>query len=180
MMTCADAPAPRIWVGCLACYNAGRLVGRWFGCTDPDEVDAIDLEAVHADAGGPRPDCEELWIMDSEMLPVDREMGLLEAKEWAECVQEAGLERWPAVSAWVRSGAHVTQGRGDIPSIVDFEERYQGFWESFAAFAENLADETGMMAGWPEEAVTYFSWTRWRRDLVAGGDYFTCAGEAGT
>lgn len=32
----AEDTTPRIWVGCLAHYNAGRLVGEWFDAVDGD------------------------------------------------------------------------------------------------------------------------------------------------
>jgi antirestriction protein len=29
---------PRVWIGCLASYNAGRLIGEWVDATDVDEM----------------------------------------------------------------------------------------------------------------------------------------------
>jgi hypothetical protein len=54
----------RIWVGCLHCYNDGRLTGEWFDVDTTDESD-INLETVHAH-GKLTPHCEELWVMDHE------------------------------------------------------------------------------------------------------------------
>ena len=39
-------------------------------------------------------------------------------------------------------------------------------WESFREYAEQLADDTGMMTDWPEEAARYFDWASWTRDLA--------------
>ena len=53
---------PRAWVGCLACYNAGNLVGEWLDADsleDPDTLEAICT----------RPDHEELWCMDLDNIP---------------------------------------------------------------------------------------------------------------
>lgn len=53
---------PRAWIGCLACYNSGRLVGEWLdadGLEDPDTLAAICT----------RPDHEELWAMDLDGIP---------------------------------------------------------------------------------------------------------------
>lgn len=52
------------------------------------------------------------------------------------------------------------------PSLRDFEERYAGHWESFREYAEDLADEVGLMQGWPEEAMRYFDWSSWTADLA--------------
>ena len=104
--------------------------------------------------------------MDHEWLPVDGEMDLLAAAQWGACFKEVGPDLWPALCAWVRSGAHVVEGHGPIPSVPGFEERYCGHWDSFRAYAENLADDTGLQQGWPEEAVRYFNWASWASDLV--------------
>ncbi|MDO5535066.1 MAG: antirestriction protein ArdA [Propionibacteriaceae bacterium] len=164
-MTTMTEEVPRIWVGCLHCYNSGDLVGEWFPATDADDVAAIDLAAVHKGSGRRYAACEELWVMDHELIPTSGEFGLLEAAQWAACYEEAGAEQWPAVFAWVRSGMHVVEGHGDIPSLSSFEERYVGRWESFRAYAEQLADDLDMMNGWPEEAQRYFHWSSWVDDL---------------
>lgn len=162
MSAVATDTAPRVWVGCLHCYNSGRLVGHWFDATEAEE---IDLAAVHKGAGRLTAACEELWVMDHEFVPQRGEFGLLEAAQWGACFEEVGPEQWPALCAWVDSGAHVVEGHGPIPSISDFEERYCGHWSSFKEYAEQLADDTGLQQDWPEEAVRYFNWESWTRDL---------------
>ena len=72
--------------------------------------------------------------------------------------EEAGPEQWLAVCAWVSSGSHVTEGTGDLPSISDFEERFCGRWARFRDYAEDLADQAGLAAGWPETATSSFNW----------------------
>ena len=77
----------------------------------------------------------------------------------------------PALCAWVESGDYVAEGTGDLPSISDFVERYQGHWDTFAEYAEQLADDIGLLAGVPEEIARYFDWRAWSRDLAF--DYST-------
>ena len=124
--------APRVWVGCLFCYVTGRLVGDWFPATEAEE---IDLAAVHKASGRRWSACEELWVFDHEFVPVRGEFGLLEAAQWGACFEDVGPQQWPALCAWVESGAHVTEGHGPIPSIPDFEERYCGRWDDFREYA---------------------------------------------
>ena len=57
---------PRIWVGCLACYNSARLVGAWFAAIEGDDITLAD---VHGGSQHVRPGCEEIWVMDHENLP---------------------------------------------------------------------------------------------------------------
>ncbi|MBA3067902.1 MAG: antirestriction protein ArdA, partial [Hyphomonas sp.] len=47
---------PRIYVACLAAYNAGRLHGRWIDATTPNEIRA---EARAMLAASPEPGAEE-------------------------------------------------------------------------------------------------------------------------
>ncbi len=71
----------------------------------------------------------------------------------------------------MESGDYVAEGNTDLPSISDFEERYQGAWENFREYAENLADDIGLLADVPEEIARYFDWQAWSRDLAM--DYST-------
>lgn len=153
---------PRVWPACQACYNNGRLVGQWVDCTDAEDV---TLTQLHKGTSGPQAGCEEIWCLDHENLPVSGEMGLTEAAGWGECFEEAGVDQWPAVCAWVSTGCYTTEGTGDIPSLSDFEDAYQGQWDSFREYAEQLAEDIGLTDGWPEEATRYFDWDAWTRDL---------------
>ena len=58
---------PRIWVGCLAAYNAGALHGEWLTVTDYNDVDEL-YEAVKTEvlATSPEPNAEEWFIADSD------------------------------------------------------------------------------------------------------------------
>ncbi|PBB08163.1 antirestriction protein [Kocuria sp. WRN011] len=154
---------PRVWVGCLHCYNAGRLVGEWFDAVDADEVTLTD---VHRGAGGARGGCEELWCFDHENLPVRGEMSPHEAAEWGGSLASVPEHQREALCAWVRSGDYVAEGTGDLPSIPDFEDRYCGEWESFREYAEELADGTGLLSGVPDDVARYFDWSAWTRDLA--------------
>lgn len=67
-MTAAVATdqTPKVWIGCLACYNSGYLVGDWFDAVDADETTLAD---VHRGSGRPYAACEELWCFDHELDP---------------------------------------------------------------------------------------------------------------
>ena len=152
---------PRVWIGCLHCYNDGRLVGDWFNAATADEVTTYD---IHGDSRADSHD--ELWVMDHENIPVRGEMDPSEAAEWGRVYTEVGPEHWPALCAWVESGDYVAEGTGDLPSISEFEDRYQGHWESFEDYARQLADDIGLLEGIPEEIANYFDWDSWTRDLA--------------
>ena len=159
----ATDTAPRVWIGCLHCYNSGHLIGEWFDAATADEVTTYD---IHGRASSH----DEMWVMDHENIPVRGEMDPLTAAEWGRVFDEVD-EHWPALCAWVESGDYVAEGTGDLPSVSDFEERYCGEWESFEDYAENLAGDIGLLTDVPEEIARYFDWDAWTRDLAF--DYAT-------
>ena len=98
-------------------------------------------------------------------------------RAWVGCLAEVEEHLRPALRAWVESGNYVAEGTGDLPSISDFEERYQGHWDTFAEYAEQLADDIGLLADVSEEIARYFNWQAWTRDLAM--DYLTYDGPEG-
>ena len=161
------AMIPRVWIGCLSCYNEGRLIGEWFDAATADQVTLADVHGAHSWASAR----DVLWVFDYENIPVRGEMDPLTAAEWGRVYTEVGPEYWPPLCAWVESGDYVAEGDTDLPSISDFEERYQGHWDTFAEYAENLADDIGLLTDVPEEIARYFDWQAWSRDLAF--DYST-------
>lgn len=164
-MTTVTVNTPRAFAACESCYAAGRLVGVWV-----DAVDAADITAaqIHVDSGVDftAEGCEEFVCMDTDGLPTTGEPSLEEAARWGEIHAEVGDDRWPALCAWVRSGAYITEGDSDFPSLSDFEEVYAGNWESFREYAEDLADDIGLLDGMPDHLQGYFDWEAWTRDLA--------------
>ncbi|ALN15764.1 antirestriction protein ArdA [Acidipropionibacterium acidipropionici] len=158
---------PRAWLGCLSCYNAGRLVGDWFDAVDADAVTSYDIHGAHSRADSH----DELWVFDHENLPVSGELDTVTAASWGRCLAEVDEHLRPALCAWIRSGDYVAEGNSDLPSIGDFEERYCGEWDSFREYAESPVDDVGLLDGVPEEIANYFDWTSWTRDLAM--DYST-------
>lgn len=155
---------PRVWIGCLECYNAGRLVGDWYAATEAAEVTTSQLH------GRPIPtnSHEELWCLDTDNIPVDGEMSPMDAALWGEVYDELdSADMWPALCAWVRSGSYTAQGDSDLPVVSDFVDAYRGQWDSLRDYATELADE--VLAEADETLARYFDYSSWARDLE--GDY---------
>lgn len=138
-----------MWPACLNCYNNGRHVSQWVDCTDAADR---TIESLHEGSGEPLADSEEIWCLDHENIPIKGEMGLAEAARWGETYDEADPEQWSAICALMKSGCYTAEGTGDIPSLPDFEETYQGRWGSFREYAGQLADVIRLTDGWSEEA----------------------------
>ncbi|MGO3330743.1 antirestriction protein ArdA [Brevibacterium aurantiacum] len=159
--------APRVWAGCLHCYNSGRLVGAWYDAADiADDPHAFDVERIHRDGGYPStPECEELWCFDFELIPSPGEMDLLEAARWGEVYLALDAPHlWPALWAWVAAGMYTEDSRG-IPCIPDFLEAYGGHWNTWEDFAYDFIDQTIDMSSWDETAQRYFNYNSFVRDL---------------
>lgn len=152
---------PRAWIGCVACYNSGRLVGEWFGAGNASDV---TLSEVHGGQAQILSGCEELWCFDTENIPVDRELSPHEAKQWGEVFNEVDEHLWPALHAWVRSGVYMAQSNSDVPVTGDFIDSYMGEHETFTSYLQEYLNDIGLLADAPELAQRYFDWERFARD----------------
>lgn len=156
---------PRAWVGCLACYNAGRLVGSWY---DADEAEE-DIAQIHQDGGYNGPcDGEEPWCFDTENIPRG-EMDPLTAQRWGELYNDLDDD-----SAWPALLAYLDNNHADInnlPDLEEFTDAYQGVWPEFIDYVYHLADEVDFQHDWSEEAIAYFDWDSYAKDLE--NDYHT-------
>lgn len=150
---------PRAWVGCLACYNAGRLVGSWY---DADEAEE-DIAQIHQD-GGYLGFCdgEEPWCFDTENLP-GGEMDPLTAQRWGELYNDLDDgSAWPALLAYLDNN-HADIN--NLPDLEEFTDAYQGVWPEFSDYAHEHLTDIGFHDNWPEEAITYFDWDSYAKDL---------------
>lgn len=155
-MTTATEKKINVWVGCLACYNEGRLTGEW--------VDALEAsEYVPCNLVGH----EEWWVFDTNTPWITGECSPSEAQAIAEAVEaipdyidvdavQAYLEYW---------GTSLT----DL-DLSDFEDAYQGAYYSVSAFIEELWDSCGYDSELPEWVLPYIDMDKWGRDVMY--DYY--------
>ena len=127
---------PRIYVACLAAYNAGILYGAWIDADQPDD----DLHAAVRDmlAASPVPGAEEWAIHDYEGF------GPLRLSEWESITRVSAIahgiaEHGNAFAAWLS----YDESRGPI-DVEAFEDAYRGEWDSLRAYAEDWAESTGL------------------------------------
>ena len=66
------------------------------------------------------------------------------------------------------------EGFDDLEEAArEFEDHYAGTYDSVAEWAEQLADDTGLLDGVPEHLRYYFDFAAYSRDLVLNGDIWT-------
>lgn len=152
---------PRVYVACLASYNAGRLFGEWVDATDADTIRERIAEIL---AKSPTPGAEEWAIHDYDGIPstFGENPDLDKLAEYAAAFEEHG-EAWEVYVGNV-GAKHAT--------VDDFQESYEGEHSSPEAFAESLVEDSGMLAGVDETIARYFDYEAFARDLFCGDYYF--------
>lgn len=180
---------PRVWIGSLAAYNEGDLLGDWFDAIDapltPEEwVDAM-IERRHLmTAVTATPDHraalarqhEEIWVFDHENF-----LGLLKgecspstAQELAQQLEDQPDDRREAFAAWV----------GDGNDASTFDDHFEGIYETFRDYLYETvpsSEQFEQPSRWDTGARAlhetlqfferYFDWDAYERD--AHGDYST-------
>jgi antirestriction protein len=151
---------PRLYVACLASYNAGILHGEWIDATDADEI----REAIQTMLSKSREPMAEEWaihdyegfgpIQLSESEDIDR------VGELAEMIEEHG----PAFAAYAD---HMGI---DHATAESFQDAFCGEWDSEQAYAENLFDEL-YLSDVPEHVQPYIDYESFARDIFISDNY---------
>lgn len=166
METITDNTA-RAWVGCLGCYNGGRLVGKWV-----DGIEAADTQGAGlTDSAGHCLICnaDEFWVFDHEGYEglISGECSPMEAQEKADILEGVEEGEREILRAWVAN-----MGAADI-DLDNMRECYAGEYESDEAFAYEYVESTGMLSGIPESVARYFDYEALGRDMDMGGDIWS-------
>jgi antirestriction protein len=136
--TTEEDTTPRVWAGCLACYNGGALVGAWMDATDADELGA-SVAAMLAGPGHERNYAGE----------VHEEHGWFDHDNFAGywVGEYASFEEVAAVGAAIEAhGRAFAVWFGDESGLdpADFETFYGGHFDSPEAWAEDQWDGLGV------------------------------------
>lgn len=172
---------PAVWVGCLACYNGGDLVGRWVDGVEADTVTVESLHTEHKVTPHPLDMHEELWCMDHEGFGglLTGECAPVDAQRLAEAIRGIEADGHPvaAVAAWL-SDTGETLSEWDGPTAQAFEDAYAGEWDDIEAYAADYIESTGEVDS-GTLAGRYFDVAAFARDLVLGGDVWTSPADGG-
>ena len=192
---------PRIYAACLASYNAGILHGEWIDadqCADEiqDDVNKMLRASTQPNiiVNCPFHDGEGyVWneeMTETHSVPLRTNCQckgtgkLPSAEEWAvhDYDNMVDLGEYPAVAEISIHGQAIALA--DEPAAYlayfdhvgdceNFEEAWNGEWDSEQAFAEELIEDMGMVHGGANELIAqYFDYEAWTRDLFMS-DYFS-------
>lgn len=157
----------RVWVGCLACYNNGHLVGFWVNAEEAAEAGTqkgfnqrISTPVMHEIEQH-----EEFWVFDVEAphSMLVKEMSPVEATEIAKALALIIDEGYVyPFLAWVDDGyATLPSNVDDAEELLDqFESAFIGHYDSRVNFAMEFAMEGAQLPDelpWP---YTYIDWEK--------------------
>lgn len=159
-------PEPRIYVACLASYNAGRLHGRWLDATQ--EADELREEINLMLEDSPVPRAEEWAIHDHEgFSPLT-----IGEYEDLEAVSEAAQ----LIAEYRDLAAYVLADLGGVghheAAREALENLYIGSYSCVSDWVEELLDE-GVYGPIDEKLRAYIASDRLARDLEISGDIQT-------
>jgi antirestriction protein len=164
----ADTSEMKVWVGCLGCYNDGKLIGKWMPALEANDVtkEALGLTPTIYDLH------EELWVFDFAGFGnlLTGECSPMEAQRIAQVIED--LPDHIDVDAFK---AYVSYSMSDLDSAAEsFEDAYRGKYDSKADFAQELYEETRATPDDPTDQwpFTCIDWDRAARDLFLDGFAF--------
>ena len=161
-----ETTEPRIYVACLASYNAGELHGVWIDATQ--DADDIQAEVDVMLKASPEPHAEEWAIHDHEGfggLPIGENDSFEGVSRLATLLEEHGA---------VFAGVVDHFGIDYLDTAIDcMTDNYQGKWDSLEDWAENWHEDCGTLASMPEDLRCFFDMEQWAKDCKLGGDIFT-------
>lgn len=155
-----ESETPRIYVACLAAYNAGTLHGCWIDAAQ--DMDAIWGELRAMLAASPEADAEEWAIHGYEGfgdLHLCEYEGITRVHEIACFIEEHG-EIGTAVLA------HVS---GDLEEAEQAMENYMGYFAEAADYAAQLIEDSVEV---PDYLANYIDYEAMARDMEMNGEFF--------
>jgi antirestriction protein len=170
--TALDEPA--IWLGCLSCYNNGRLNGKWITAEQAAEPEAAKtlnglatLKTVGSYIASRCRKCfgDEFDVMDYQLIP----KSCATAKEFYKNAEQlAELHNDDKLGLLViLAGALDPAGLMSLDELAEYHENcYYGEHDTDTAFAEHYADEVGDTASVPEHMRNYIDYEYYARELL--------------
>lgn len=156
---------PRIYVACLAAYNAGKLHGKWIDATLGQEHIEDQIKSILATS--PEENAEEYAIHDYEgfaTYKINEYQSIETVAELAEAIEEHG-------ELIVDLMGHL--GLDSVSEAIEYyNDNYAGEHSSLEDFAAEFLEDTGELNQIPVHLRSYFDFESFSRDLELGGDVF--------
>jgi hypothetical protein len=149
---------PNIWIACAQC-NAPQYRDESLGVEiSPELAKETIVCTKHS------PTARYCWGEEAQGVYPKNVFSPEQAELYAEQLTE--MERTHDLEALA---AYASNGHDFVVNLTwedlqTFDDIYCGAWDSFDAYVDSLTDE--LQVGWPEAAVVYFDWEKYKRDLL--------------
>lgn len=165
-----ESQFPNVTCDCPECNYDGAppaLVGH----DAEGDVDGRDDTCPTCKGSGQVPTAEEWAIHDAEDIPdsFGENPSLESVVKYAEAFEEHG----EPFKVWWEN-----ESNQDF-DVDRFQEQYQGTYRSLEDYAEQWADDVGLLSEVPENLRYYFDFEKFGRDCELGGDIWTAPGGDG-
>jgi antirestriction protein len=179
-ITALDEPA--IWLGCLSCYNNGRLNGKWISAemaTEPEAAETLNGLAEQVQVNDYTASrcrkCfgDEFDVMDYQLIP----KSCANTKEFYENAEQLNeLHNTDQLALIVMLAENIdTGGHMDLDELIRYHEtNYAGEFDSAKEFGEDYAEQVGDLDAVPEHMRNYIDWEHYATELLY--DYWETAG----
>lgn len=159
---------PRVYIACLASYNAGMLHGAWI---DLDGSDGIEEAIENIMLTSPIRGAEEWALHDHENCgSLSETTALSELMAIAEAYEECERKHidWDTFLAFCD---HISEDPSE-DQITKYQDAFAGQSHSLPDWCEEFLDETGQLESIPDNLRYYFNFHAYARDLEVN-DVFT-------
>lgn len=153
---------PRVYVACLAAYNAGKLHGEWVDATDEDELQEGIARVLKT---SPIPNAEEHAFHDFEnfgSMSLGEYTNVDTLTQLGALIEEHGAKLVAGLVA--HYGAHY-----GLDAVETALENCLGVYESKGEFMEEMWTDLEI----PEPVRMYIDWEAKARDEEINGAFFT-------
>jgi antirestriction protein len=158
-ITVSEKDTPSAWIGCLGCYNSGRLIGKWIPGLECDDLHAAGL----TDSAGKCNRCgaDEFLALDHENfygLLDGGEPNPMECYEMALKLDDVAEYERDILKAWLSNGMNF-----DLDQMRDC---YIGQFSSDEDMAREYVESTGLLNDVPDYLSRYFDFESYARDMM--------------
>jgi len=163
----AENATPKVWVACLASYNAGILHGAWIDATDEAELEEGRAAVL---ASSPIPGAEESAIHDYDEFPrnVVRHLGEFSGDAEVAAFGAFIAEHGAVGCSWLESVDNLECLDRDRLSET-FTDAYCGDYETEADYAYDRMTDTGAMREVPEWLESHIDWESVAEEMFQHG-----------
>lgn len=166
------------WIGNLAAYNNGQLIGEWCTISDDADDNAAHIARICGDV--------EHYVGDFDSFP---------RALCAKIGEYVGAADLAACVTLMRAVRDATPDAVDVDDMLDcyldaygygkslsdladdaeewISDHFAGTYDTLTHFAESFMEDTGGLEGMPEHLRNYFDFEAYGRDMELGGDVNT-------